>query len=245
MEQAAEALLRRHRAVSIAALVLLVGLAWAWLLAGAGMPTAAMAMAMPSEAPRFLLTWSMWVVMMVAMMVPSAAPVILLYGRAARKHNLAGGSARFLLGYLLAWTSYALVAALLQLSLEHSGAVSMATMAVGQPKLSGLVLIGAAIYQLSPWKGACLSRCRNPADFIARNHRLGPLRMGFSHGSWCVGCCWALMLLLFVGGVMNLAWIAALTLLVAAEKLVSFGRWIAPVSAIILLAWGTVLLVAG
>ena len=110
-----------------------------------------------------------------------------------------------------------------------------------------LVMIAVGIYQLTPFKDACLGRCRSPAQFLSRHYRpgvLGALRLGLLHGAFCVGCCWLLMALLFVGGVMNLLWIAGLTLLVAAEKLLPRGEILARVSGVILIAWGIFRLVA-
>ena len=195
----------------------------------------------------FLVVAAMWSAMMVAMMSPSAAPTILLYGRVHR--NSAGASppptAAFLAGYLACWIGFALVAAALQLALERAALASSATMALhGRPAAAAL-LIAAGLYQLSPLKDACLGRCRSPADFLARNYRpgaSGALRLGLLHGAYCVGCCWLLMALLFVGGVMNLIWIAALTLLVAAEKLLPGGNWLARIAGMAMVGWGAVLL---
>ncbi len=121
----------------------------------------------------------------------------------------------------------------------------MATMGSTSRWLSGGVLVAAGIYQLTPLKAACLAHCRSPAEFLARHFRPGPrgaLRMGLIHGAYCLGCCWAVMLLLFVGGVMNLAWIALLTVLVAAEKLAPGGRVIGIAGGAAMLAWGAALL---
>ena len=239
----AERLVRRSRAVTVVALALLVVLAWAWLWAGAGMGPAAMPMA--GAANRFLLTAAMWWVMMVAMMLPSAAPVILLYGRVYRHGAQAPPTSAFLGGYLAVWLAFALLAAGLQALLEQLGLVS--AMAVSDYWLRAGLLIAAGAYQLSPLKDACLASCRTPTDFLTRHYRpgaLGALRMGLLHGAFCVGCCWLLMALLFVAGVMNLAWIAALTLLVAAEKLLPAGQWIARLSGAVLIAWGAASLLA-
>ncbi|MCT2559965.1 DUF2182 domain-containing protein [Tsuneonella sp. YG55] len=261
MGRLAEGALRRHRLVAIVALSLLVLLAWAWLLAGAGMAAGTTfslvpgplsrgtmdAMAMPEAGG--LLVFSMWLVMMVAMMLPSAAPTVLLYARAAAHRAPPGAAppptAAFLLGYIVVWGAFSAVAAALQLALASSGALSMASMGSASRWLSGGVLVAAGLYQLTPLKRACLDHCRSPAEFLARHFRPGPLgalRLGLIHGAYCLGCCWALMLLLFVGGVMNLAWIALLTLLVAAEKLLPGGRTIAVAGGAAMLAWGGVIL---
>jgi predicted metal-binding membrane protein len=226
----------------------LIVLAWAYLLSGAGMDRMG---AMPGMrdglSNDFLVVAAMWSAMMVAMMAPSAAPTILLYGRVHR--NAAGASppptAAFLAGYLACWIGFALAAAALQLALERAALASPASMALDGRAAAAALLIAAGLYQLSPFKDACLGRCRSPADFLARNYRpgaWGALRLGLLHGAYCVGCCWMLMALLFVGGVMNLLWIAALTLLVAAEKLLPAGNWLARIAGVAMLGWGAVLL---
>lgn len=249
MGRLAEGALRRHRAITVIALGLLVALAWGWLVAGAGMSSgsgmAADAMdGTPMSAPGGIV-FAMWLVMMVAMMLPSAAPVVLLYARATAHRAPVGApppsTAAFLSGYLIVWATFAAIAAGAQLWLEAAGLVSPATMGSVSRLLSGAVLVAAGIYQFTPLKRACLGHCRSPAGFLARHYRPGPagaLRLGVVHGAYCLGCCWALMLLLFVGGVMNLAWIAGLTLLVAAEKLMPGGRAIA-------IAGGTAMVAAG
>jgi predicted metal-binding membrane protein len=258
------ALLSRPQRITLAALVILVILAWAWLLAGAGMeltPDRARAgqgamSAMPPHvtsvtawpAHRLALTCAMWWVMMVAMMLPSAAPVILLYIRASgAAHDVTPASGSLLGGYLAIWAVFAVAASGLQILLEQKGLVSPMSMRSERTWLTAALLLAAGIYQLSPAKAACLRQCRNPAQSISRCFRQGSLgawRMGAIHGGHCVGCCWSLMLLLFAGGVMNLAWIAALTLLVAAEKLLPFGGRIPVVSGIALIAGAVALIVA-
>ena len=169
--------------------------------------------------------FTMWLLMMVAMMLPSAAPMILFYARFARRSGLRGAGAAialFVACYVAIWALFSLAAALLQAMLVAGGAVSAMALALGERRLAGGLLLLAGLYQLSPLKRACLRECRSPIDFLMRLWRpgtAGALRLGLTHGIYCLGCCWALMLLLFVGGVMNLAWIAGLALLVAAEKL--------------------------
>ena len=257
MPSAVGAALRRERLVTGLALLALAALAWLWLLHGAGMGMAPRAvldpfphrlppMAMPppewSLGP-FALATSMWWVMMVAMMLPAAAPVILLQAAAAPREGPAARvhSGYFLGGYLAAWGAFSLVAAGLQLTLARSELLDQMTMGSGGRWFSAGVLVSAGLYQLSPLKDACLAQCRNPAQFLVRHYRqgrAGALAMGLRHGAFCVACCWLLMALLFVGGVMNLAWIALLTLLVAAEKLLPGGRWIAWAAGAVFLAWG-------
>lgn len=261
MNRALEAVLRRQRLLTVAALVLLVLLAWAWLLLGAGMAMpphaaldpfphrgagAATAMDMtPGWAPaQLLLGFSMWWVMMVAMMLPAAAPLVLLYARAAPG---TGGSspstAAFLAGYLAAWGAFSLAAVLAQAALQRWSMLTPMTMDSSARWFSTAVLVAAGLYQLSPLKEACLRHCRNPAAFLARHYRpgrAGAFRLGTIHGAYCVGCCWLLMALLFVGGVMNLAWIALLSVLVAAEKLLPGGRRVALVAGLMFIVWGAV-----
>ena len=191
---------------------------------------------------------AMWWIMMIAMMTPSAAPAILIYARVHR-HALAGGQVQnklaptgaFAAGYLLAWLGFSAAAAALHWILEYTGLVSAMMMGSNSRTFSAAVLITAGLYQLSPLKNVCLSFCRAPASFLSRHwrpHRLGALRLGALHGAHCVGCCWMLMVLLFVGGVMNVIWIAALAMLVLAEKVLPAGPWVGRVAGIALIAWG-------
>jgi len=183
----------------------------------------------------------MWWVMMAAMMLPSAIPAVLLYARvrAARDDGSVASSWLFLSGYVLAWLGFSVVAALVTQFLDQQ-------MAVGNRYAEAALLIAAGAFQLSPLKGACLTQCRSPAQFISRPWRpggWGAVRLGLLHGLYCIGCCWMLMALLFVGGVMNLAWVVALAILVAAEKLTPLGPLLARLSGVALIAWGVVLLV--
>ena len=259
-----ERLLKRDRAVTIFALALLFLLAWLYLAAGAGMAMGAWEMTRLALAPAagghhemgapawglgtFALYAAMWWVMMIAMMVPAAAPTVLLYATVHRnaeaQGRLEGGSApvgAFLAGYLSIWLLFSLAATALQWALERGGLVSAMTMSASSRWVAGGLLIAAGIYQLSPLKQACLSHCRAPAAFISRHWRpgrSGALRLGMRHGAYCVGCCWLLMAMLFVGGVMNIVWIAALTLMVMAEKLLSRGPWVARGAGLVLVLWG-------
>jgi predicted metal-binding membrane protein len=194
---------------------------------------------------------AMWWTMMIAMMIPSAAPTILLYARVHR-HAAAQEVAQklaptgaFAAGYLMVWFSFAIAAAVLHWTLERSGLVS-AMMGSESRWLSAGVLIAAGLYQLSPLKSLCLAHCRAPASFLSQHWRpgiAGGVRLGAMHGAYCVGCCWVLMALLFVGGVMNLVWIAALAVLVLAEKFAPRGDWIGRGVGFALLAWGAATLV--
>lgn len=218
-------------------------LSWAYLLFGAGM--AADDMAMPP--PTFTLVAIMWWVMMIAMMVPSAAPAILLYAHVHRARVGTGSppSGAFLSGYLFCWLLFSLAAAGAQLWLQQASLASPTTMTVHSRTAAGTLLVAAGLYQLSALKDACLGQCRTPAQFLSRHYRpgtAGAFKMGVIHGAFCVGCCWMLMLLLFVGGVMNIVWIAVLALLVAAEKLLPYGNWIARLIGAVLVAAGAALI---
>jgi predicted metal-binding membrane protein len=170
---------------------------------------------------------------MVAMMLPSASPMVLLYGRVVRQSerkgqitNAAGSVAAFAAGYLTLWSLFSVVAVAVQWALERSGAMN-GMMALREPVIAGGLLIAVGVYQLTPLKENCLTHCRSPAAFLAAHWQpgaMGAWRMGLAHGAYCIGCCAALMLLLFVGGVMNLVWIAGLSLLVLAEKLMPRGE---------------------
>jgi predicted metal-binding membrane protein len=183
-----------------------------------------MTMQMPWTAADVSLTFAMWAVMMVAMMVPAAAPVLWLF--AARAGVGGRGAARlttlmFGLGYLGVWTGFSLGASMAQWALHWAAKLSMAQ-AVSSPRLAGAILIAAGGYQLTPWKSRCLTHCRSPLGFLMTSWRdgaLGAFQMGLRHGTYCLGCCWALMCVLFVVGVMNLVWVAALTVFVLVEKI--------------------------
>ena len=257
------AVLARHRLISLGSLAVMIVLAWVWLLSGAGMgmdPAASwipvglaedpmLAMMLPGNMPwtaaQFFVTFAMWWVMMIAMMLPSAAPMILLYARATPA-MARPATESFTLGYLLLWGFFSLIATLAQWRLATMAMLSVMAMGTSSPPLAAALLIAAGVYQISPWKDACLRQCRNPAQFLSRRYRpgwAGALRMGALHGAWCVGCCWMLMILLFVGGIMNRAWIALLTLLVALEKLLPWGRAVSVTAGVgcILLGWAILL----
>jgi predicted metal-binding membrane protein len=251
---AVEALLRRERAVVALGLLVLAALAWLYLWRGAGMGMPALHMTALALFPHlqpaaagemqssYTVVAAMWWVMMIAMMTPSIAPLVLLYGRVMRHHGqrAPAGYAGLLVGYLSVWGLFALAAAAVQLALQASGLTSSMMMWSQSALLSASVLALAGVYQLSPLKRVCLGQCRGPVEFLTRHWRpgrAGAFRMGLLHGAYCVGCCWMLMTLLFVGGVMNLAWIALLTVLVLAEKLSPAGPAIGIASGVVLLAW--------
>ncbi len=191
----------------------------------------------------------MWAVMMVAMMLPSAAPVILLFSRIGASRAARGSRyasvAFFATGYLVAWWGFSAVAALLQWWL-HSAAILSADMRTVSPIAGAGILIAAGVYQWLPVKQACLSHCRSPLGFLStswREGRLGAVVMGIVHGVFCVGCCWMLMALLFAAGVMNLAWVAALSLIVLLEKIAPAGPAIARVGGVVLIIIGLAIVV--
>jgi predicted metal-binding membrane protein len=240
-------ILSRPVLIAAAAIALASALAWAWLAARgmAGGDAAAMAgmadmpgMAGPEPfSTGYLLpAFTMWALMMVAMMLPSAAPMILLHARidrgtaAQRTRN----GALFVLCYLAVWTAFSALAALAQAALIGAGLLSSASLALGSRSLTAIVLLAAAVWQLTAAKAACLEQCQSPLQFVMRFWQpgaAGAVRLGVTHGLFCLGCCWSLMLLLFVGGVMNLAWVAFLAAIVFAEKLAPpawhVSRWLA------------------
>lgn len=220
------AVLRREALIVAGALALLAILAWIYLwLSPMPMPGAG-----GVWLPVYLaLSVAMWFVMMVAMMVPSVAPVVLLYDRVmyAARGGRHWRTAGFLGGYFAIWAAFSAVATLIQAALIDIGFVDPMGAVGSGPMAAGLLAL-VAVYQFSPTKAACLDRCHSPLRFMVRR-RTGPwrdLRAGAAHGAWCVGCCWGLMLLLFVGGVMNLAWVAAITIAVTIEKLAPYPKWV-------------------
>ena len=244
-------LLRQDRAIVIGGLAAVAAGAWAYLLLGAGLPAETMQMGsdrMMVMQPEWTLAYggvifAMWAVMMVAMMLPSAAPVILLAAALDRQRDAARTPARsalFTAGYLLVWLGFSLGATLLQWGLDAAGSLS-ATMAAANGMLSGGVLLAAGLYQWTPLKDACLAHCRSPIGFLMQHWRpdsLGALATGLRHGLFCLGCCWMLMGLLFVGGLMNLLWVAALALLVLMEKTLPWGGRMSRVTGIVFAVWG-------
>ena len=235
--------LSRPVLISAVAVAAAAALAWAWLFAWQmpmGEPMPGMpGMTMPPEpwSARYLLpAFAMWALMMVAMMLPSAAPMILLHARIDRGSpaQRARDQALFVLCYLLVWAAFSAFAAAAQAALIGSGALAAAGLALGDRVLAAGLLLAAAGWQLTPAKAACLEQCQSPIQFVLRYWRpgaAGAVRLGLIHGVFCLGCCWGLMLLLFVGGVMNLAWVALLATVVLVEKLTPpawhISRWLA------------------
>ncbi len=247
-----EAVLRQDRRIAIGGLAAVVALSWLYLWhSAAGMDHASMAMASMSRVAdpgALVLTFIMWTVMMAAMMLPSAAPAIVLYGSLVRKNGARGkllpGVWIFTAGYLFAWTAFSAAATLLQALLEHASLLT-AEMATASAGLGASALIAAGVYQLTPLKETCLGKCRNPLAFFMTRWRPGPggaFRMGLEHGVYCVGCCWALMLLLFVAGVMNLVWVALIAAFVLVEKVFPGARAVSRTASAALILTGLFLL---
>jgi predicted metal-binding membrane protein len=252
------ALLRHDRAVVLGALGAVITASWAYLLLGAGIEMEMMDMGggqtmtmLPQWTPAYTaLIFAMWLVMMTAMMLPSAASTILLVGALARPRSANLGivpatAVLFALGYLLVWCGFSIAATALQWGLEAAGLLS-ATMALGNAILAGAVLIAAGVYQWTPLKDTCLRHCRSPAEFLVRHwHRgtLGAVGTGIRHGLFCLGCCWTLMALLFVGELMDLAWVALIALVVLFEKTMQWGGRMSRLTGVLLAGWGAVSLV--
>ena len=249
---ALETVLRRDRLIVAGALGVIIALAWSyviWLandmdMGGMDMPgfrmiPAGIGIMLPANVPwrafEFAYVFAMWAVMMIGMMAPSAAPMILMYARVGRQGKAEGkpfaATGWFATGYFLAWTGFSLAATFVQWALERVALLDY-RMVTTSYVLGGIVLIAAGIYQWTPLKDICLAQCQTPFQFLMRHGGFrsdlrGCLLLGLRHGGYCVGCCWVLMALLFVGGVMNVLWIALLAMLVLLEKLTPIGRWIA------------------
>jgi predicted metal-binding membrane protein len=237
-------MLKRDRMIVMISLALVVVVAAAYTLAGVGMNMSALTMTrMAIETPGMamrqvgwtpvyaLVVFLMWWVMMIAMMLPSAAPMVLMHAAIGRKHEKAerplDSTALFVAGYLTIWMAFSLVPTGAQWGLESVGIVT-GMMAVASPVIAGFVLISAGLYQLTPLKGACLRSVVNITFIIQRWRpgKAGAFRMGVEHGSYCVGCCLFLMALLFVGGIMNLIWIAGIAVHVGIEKFAVGHPWL-------------------
>ncbi|HTO09751.1 MAG TPA: DUF2182 domain-containing protein [Myxococcota bacterium] len=234
---ALERALRRDRVQVVAGLALVLAPVWIWLarasldMYGDMSGPSAWMMRATWDTTYTLLIFAMWIAMMVGMMLPSAAPAVLIYARVARsgaepEHPVLRAHL-FAAGYLVAWAAFSAAATLVQRELAKSALVTP-MMEAASPWLAAALLVVAGAYQWSPAKRSCLTRCRTPAAFLVERWRpgtLGALRLGAEHGVYCVGCCWALMALLFAGGVMSLPWIAGLSLFVLFEKLGPASAW--------------------
>ena len=258
-----ERLIKQDRAIVGTSLVVVALLSWIYLfvlaaemargdmsLMGMGslkaMGNMAGAMAtvpQPWGITTFILMLVMWWVMMIGMMIPSAMPMILVHARVQRKRhpeeNLLSRSGIFTLGYGVAWLGFALVATLLQWALSEAALISPMMVATSR-YLGVAIFLAAGAYQLTPLKHICLANCRSPIHFLTthwRNGRAGVLRMGVDHGTYCVGCCWFLMVILFFGGVMNLLWVAAIAIFVMMEKLIPRGELVSRISGVLMLGF--------
>jgi predicted metal-binding membrane protein len=248
---ALEKVLQHDRLIVAVGLAGVVTLAWAYLVAGAGIDMSMVGMPMepmPWSTFHAALMFTMWLVMMIAMMAPSASPMVLLFTAIKRKQAASVSptveASIFLGGYLLIWAGFSLIAALAQWAFERVGLLSMG-MASTSAVFAGVILVAAGLYQLAPIKSACLRYCQSPVLFLSQHWRpgaVGAFRMGLRHGSYCVGCCWFLMVLLFVSGIMNLVWIAGIALYVACEKLLPLGQRLSRAAGVALIISGTMVL---
>ena len=264
LDEAVESTLKRDRLVVLGAIGFVVVLSWAYVLAGAGMNMSAfemttlssgeggMGMMMPAvwDLGYAGLMFVMWWVMMVAMMLPSATPMVLLFATINRKQKEGGKpyvpTSLFASAYLIVWAGFSAVAVAVQWGLESVALISPMLVSASTI-LGGGLLIAAGIYQLTPLKQACLKHCRSPLQFVLtrwRSGSFGAFRMGLEHGVYCVGCCWFLMGLLFFGGVMNLYWIGGIAVFVLLEKTIPMGHWMSHVVGIALVIWGIAVLLS-
>lgn len=257
IDSAIERAVKRDRTIVLVALVSVVLLSWVYILAGAGMGMSAFEMTrMSGGGARGMMMpaqWSleyagvmflMWWVMMIAMMLPSATPMVLLFAMVNRKqkekHNAYVPTVLFASAYLVVWAGFSVVAVALQWGLEATALLSPMLVSASA-FLGGGLLLAAGIYQLTPIKQACLKHCRSPLQFVMshwRSGRRGAFRMGVEHGAYCVGCCWFLMGLLFFGGVMNLYWIIGLAVFVFIEKTIPAGHWFSYCVGVVLIICG-------
>jgi predicted metal-binding membrane protein len=250
--------LRRDRSIVLIGLGAIILLSWAYMgylawdmanMMDMSEVSMGMEMAMPNFQPwgiiDLLLVFIMWTVMMFAMMTPSAAPMVLMYSKINRQRQsqqkpVILGTAIFFLGYLLVWTAFSAAATLAQGGL-HAATLLSPMMETTSPVLGGIILITAGVFQFTRLKYACLSHCRTPLGFLMaewREGKLGALIMGLRHGVFCVGCCWLIMALLFVSGVMNLIWITVIAAYVLVEKLLPGGHKVSWSIGALMTGWG-------
>jgi predicted metal-binding membrane protein len=245
-----EAVLKRDRAVVLAGLATLTAVSWAYLFLDAWRMQhgGGCCIAMPDvhswTALDLTLLFVMWAVMMVGMMVPSVAPMVLTFALVNRKRREREQpfvpTSAFLLGYLVVWTVFSALATLAQWGL-HIAALLSPMMVSTSPIFGGALLIAAGVFQWTPMKNTCLTHCRSPLTFLMTDWRegvRGAFVMGLRHGTFCLVCCWFLMTLLFVTGVMNLVWVAIITAFVLLEKVAPAARWTSRIAGAALVAWG-------
>jgi predicted metal-binding membrane protein len=264
------AVLRRDRIVIILAVALLTALAWSYLLwlsadmnmggmdmTGLRMIPSGMGLMVPMDMPwpamEFAFVFAMWTVMMVGMMTPSAAPMFLMYARVGRQTDAQSmalaATVWFAAGYFLIWVAFALFATLVQWALQRAALLDF-TMASTNHILGGFVFVAAGLYQWTRLSELCLTQCQMPFAFVMRHGGYrrdapGCVMLGLRHGAYCVGCCWALMALLLVGGVMNVLWIVLLALLAFVERVTSMGRLVARLAGVVLIAGSVCLFLMG
>jgi predicted metal-binding membrane protein len=249
---AEKTVLRRDRIVVLSGLVVITLLSWAYV-ASLASDMQNMEMAMPQMQAwgpaDFALMFVMWAVMMIAMMTPSAAPMILMFTAVNRRRQKQQvpyvPTSVFLLGYLVVWAAFSGLATAAQWGLHTVSLLSPVMLVSTTPVLGGILLLVAGIYQWTPLKHACLSKCRSPLGFVLNEWReggWGALHMGLKHGSYCTGCCWSLMALLFVAGVMNLLWVAAIAGFIVLEKMAPAGQRMGQAAGVLMIAGGVVLL---
>jgi predicted metal-binding membrane protein len=257
------AVLRRDRIVVLLALVLLTALAWSYLMwlstdmdmggmdmTGIRMIPSGMGLMMPANMPwramEFAFVFAMWIAMMVGMMTPSAVPMFLMYARVGRqtetKSRPLAATVWFAAGYFIVWIAFELLATLVQWAFERTVLLDF-TMATTSTVVGSLLFVAAGSYQWTRLKDVCLTQCQTPFAFLMRQGGFrgdapGSLVLGVRHGAYCVGCCWALMALLLVGGVMSVLWIVLLALLILLEKVAPFGRQIALLAGLVFIAAG-------
>jgi predicted metal-binding membrane protein len=242
----------RYRIIASLSFVSFVVLAWAWnirLMKAMGpMPISMPGMEMWTVS-NVVALWTMWFVMMVAMMLPSVSPTLYTFAAMQRRNGnrptVIARTGFFVTGYVAGWTAFCVVATVAQWAL-HAAALLSPMMVSASARLSGLLLLFAGIFQWTTLKHKCLSHCRSPIGFLLNEWReglIGSVVMGFRHGLYCVGCCWLLMALLFVVGVMNLLWVALISAVVLAEKVFPYGDKLAKFTGIVLVAWGAWLLI--
>jgi predicted metal-binding membrane protein len=251
LSEVAENVLRRDRIVVLSGLASITTLSWVYVLSLTS-DTQNMDMGAEMSMPRmqawsvadFGLTFGMWAVMMVAMMTPSAAPMILMFAGVNRRRREQQVSyvptGVFLAGYLVVWAAFGVLATAAQWAL-HAVSLLSPMMAITSPVLGGVLLLAAGVYQWTPLKHACLRKCRSPLGFVLnewRDGRWGAFSMGLKHGGYCTGCCWSLMTLLLVAGVMNLLWVAAIAGFVLLEKAAPAGDRLGRVAGVVLVGSG-------
>lgn len=255
-----EAVVQRDRIVILTGLAAVTALAWAYLfflvsrMQSAGAMDMASEMAMPQShswgTVEVLLLFFMWLVMMIAMMLPSVAPMILIFARMDRQRGgtrVPGAAAILVLGYLLVWAGFSALASVAQWQL-HNAALVSSMMVSTSSTLGGILLLSAGVFQFTPLKRGCLVRCRSPISFLIsewRDGRWGTLVMGMKHGVYCAGCCAVLMTLLFVAGVMNLLWVATIAAFILVEKLAPKGERLGQIAGAGLILAGIALMFNG